>query len=170
MTVSEESGRVGECPPVLELLFRATPARHPAPAPQLEIVFMESVNFPQILSSPDAEIKLKNFRFHKLNVDEKQTLFSCTLQADNFNLEISGCLYSACNAMCAVVCAVVYDSLVPSLVHFRKLVVAIKLILQIQQLSQNSSSNIQLSTLERGNFAKTAHFSICCCQRMLAGL
>ena len=81
MTVSEERWRVSSS---AGLLFWSTPARQPAPAPapQLEIVFMECVNFPQILSSPDVEIKLKNSRFHKLN--------KCGWKADTVFLHTPG--------------------------------------------------------------------------------
>ena len=116
--------RDGEMESVLQcwivILVHASSAPGSSSRSQLEIVFMESVNFPQILSSPDAEIKLKNSRFHKLN--------KCGWKADTvfwhtpgkITSTFSDCQYSACNAMCnwklcrfAVVCAVVYDSLVP---------------------------------------------------------
>ena len=110
---------------------------------------------------------------------ESRHCFLAHSRQDNFNFKLVAvstayvmqCAIGSCvDLRWSALLFMIASCLVPSLVHFRKLVVAIKLILQIQQLSQNSSSNIQLSTLEGGNFAKTAHFSICCCQRMLAGL
>ena len=117
--------RDGECPPVLDCYSgpRQLGTQLSSSRSQLEIVFMESVNFPQILSSPDAEIKLKNSRFHKLN--------KCGWKADTVFLHTPGKITStwklvAVSTAHVMQCAMgswinlrwsallfVYDSLVP---------------------------------------------------------